>query len=141
MDRSLAGGEVGIDEGLDLLTAVRAAQVEATNVQKLNDAHLIDEEAVGDNVEIEQAAEHIRVVNRRGETVGPRIFGRAVWVGVDRNAEKGEGIGMLVDELLPHGQLSPALSPTRPHEDEQPSPAVVRQTNGRPIDPGQGEIR
>jgi hypothetical protein len=60
-------------------------------------------------------------------------------VGIDRNAEEGKTPRVLPEELLPPGQLTAALSPARPHKDEEPAAEKVLQPNRPSVEGGQGD--
>src|SRR4051794_31728683 len=136
---SLAPAEVGGQERLDLLPYLGAAKIEAADVEELDDAGLVDEQPVGNHVEVEEPTEDVRAIDGGRKRISGGELLRPFGVGVHGDAEEREVLLVLLEKLLPPGQLTPALSPARPHKDEEPAAEKIGQADRAATHVGQGD--
>ena len=103
----------------------------------------VDEQPVGNHVEVKEATELAGTVDYSRKRLISSVRPRSVGIDVDGDAQEGEiaALRAVLQELLPHGQLLTAASPAGPHEHEQSPTSVVLQTDGAPVQAGQGDRR
>jgi len=143
--RRISGREIGGKQCFHLQRDLGSTNIEPANVDEANDAEFVQEDAVGYHVEIEQTTQYAGAVDNRCERGGVRLCvrSRSLGVSVDGDAQESEGVALsvLLDELLPHGQLRAASSPAGPHKDECALAAQALQRKRLTIQAAQDEVR
>ena len=86
----MAAGEISREKRINLGSNVRPMNVEATDMNKPNDAVFVDEHAVWHDVEVEQTPKLSRTIDDCRKREFGREWTHALTIDVDRNAQERE---------------------------------------------------